>query len=300
MLGGTLAPAVLVAQIPDIAELAHSARLSALGGAGAGAMSREDGRSLNPALLAGGASFSAGAGLSDVETVDVRLLRAGLSWRFKTSAALALDVRQRRVEDLIDDPELASDPGLQVRDWAVRLTLASSALNDRLLLGLAAEAMRSTVFGTTGSGWSMNVGAAYSLARSLSLGASLIRMGPSYRWTTLLGDESRTNLGRSLIVGMSFRPLDRSWGTVRVIADYRAGLERAAGHSQHVGAEIGLADRVAFRTGVQQESATGTSTPRSLSAGVGVRLGRFYIDIAQDRIGRVMGQRTFIELSLRR
>jgi hypothetical protein len=160
--------------------------------------------------------------------------------------------------------------------------------------------MRSTVFGTTGSGWSMNVGAAYSVARSLSVGASLIRVGPSYRWTTLLGDESRTNLGRSLVVGLSFRPLHRTWGTVRVLADYRAGLERAAGRSQHIGAEIGLADRVAFRAGMQHESATGTSTPRSLSAGVGVRLGQFHIDIAQDRIGRVMGQRTFIELSLRR
>jgi hypothetical protein len=271
-----------------------------LGGAGVGAISREDGRSLNPGLLAGGAAFSVGAGLSDIETVDVRMLRAGLSWRFSNSTAFALDVRQRRVEDLIDDPELASDPGLQVRDWAVRLTLARSALNERLLLGLGAEAMRSTVFGTTGNGWSMNVGAAYSLARSLSLGASVIRLGPSYRWTTLLGDDSRTDLGRSLIVGMAFRPLHRPWGTVRLMADYRAGLERAAGHSRHVGAEIALADRIAFRAGMQRESATGTSTPRSLSAGVGVRLGQFYIDIAQDRIGRVMGQRTFIELSLRR
>ena len=300
LLGGAFTPAILTAQVPDIAELAHSARLSALGGAGAGMIDNEDGRSLNPALLAWGAKLTAGAGLSNIETVDVRLLRAGSSWKFSHSNAIAVDVRQRRVENLIDDPELASDPGLQVRDLAVRLTFARSSLRRRLVIGVSAEGMQSTVFGTTGRGWSMNAGAAYAAAPWLSMGAAVIRMGPSYRWTTALGEESHSSIGRSLVFGVLYRPFHRSWGTVGLLADYRAGLERAAGHSQHLGAEVTVADRVAFRAGMQQESATGTTTPRSLSGGIGVRLGRFHLDFAQDRIGRVMGQRTFIEVSMRR
>lgn len=300
VLGGALAPGTLVAQVPDIAELTHSARLSALGGAGAGMLDNEAGRSLNPALLAWGATLTAAAGLSNVETVDVRLLRAGSSWRFNRSTAIALDVRQRRVENLIDDPELASDPSLQVRDWAVRVTLARSGLRKRLVVGVSGEAMQSTVFGTKGTGWSMNAGAAYTAAPWLSMGTALLRMGPGYRWTTALGEESHSDIGRSLVFGVMARPFHRPWGALRVLADYRAGLERAAGNSQHLGAEIMLADRVAFRAGVQQENATGSETPRSLSAGIGVRLGSFHLDLAQDRIGRVMGQRTFIELSMRR
>ena len=300
LLGGALAPGVVAAQVPDIAELTHSARLSALGGAGAGMFDNEAGRSLNPALLAWGATLTAAAGLSNVESVDVRLLRAGSSWRFSRSSAVALDVRQRRVENLIDDPELASDPSLQVRDWAIRLTVARSAMRKRLVVGLSGEAMQSTVFGTKGTGWSMNAGAAFSAAPWLSMGAALLRMGPGYRWTTALGEESQSDLGRSLVFGVMTRPFHRSWGTLRVLADYRTGLEGVAGRSQHLGAEISLADRVAFRAGMQQERATGTATPRSLSAGIGVRLGSFHLDLAQDRIGRVMGQRTFVELSMRR
>lgn len=300
LLGSAVAAGVLSAQVPDIAELAHSARLSALGGAGVGMVDNEDGRSLNPALLAWGATLTAGAGLSNVETVDVRVLRAGSSWKFSRSSAVALDVRQRRVENLIDDPDLASDPGLQVRDWALRLTFARSALRKRLVVGVAGEAMQSTVFGTKGRGWSMSAGAAYTAAPWISIGSALIRMGPNYRWTSLLGEESHSDIGQSLVLGMLCRPFHRSWGTVRVLADYRAGLERAAGRSHHLGAEVTLADRVAFRAGMQQESATGTTTPRSLSAGIGIRLGWFHLDLAQDRIGRVMGQRTFIELSMRR
>ena len=300
MFGGALAPAALAAQVPDIAEFAHSARLSALGGAGAGMFDYEAARSLNPALLAWGAILTAAAGLSNVETVDVRLLRAGSSWRFSRSTALALDLRQRRVENLIDDPELASDPSLQVHDWAVRLTLARSEMSKRLVVGVSGEAMQSTVFGTKGTGWSMNAGAALSATPWLAMGAAFLRMGPGYRWTTALGDESHSAIGRSLVFGIMSRPFHRTWGTLRIVADYRAGLERAAGRSQHLGAEITLADRIAFRAGVQHERAPGLETPRSLSAGIGLRLGRFYLDLAQDRIGRVMGQRTFIELSMRR
>lgn len=300
LLGGALATSALRAQVPDIAELAHSARLSALGGAGAGMLDHEDGRSLNPALLAWGASLTVGAGLSNVQTVDVRMLRAGSSWKFSRSSAVALDLRHRRVENLIDDPELASDPGLQVRDWAARLTFARSVLRKRVVVGIAAEAMQSTVFGTKGQGWSMSAGAAYSVTPWVSFGSALIRMGPKYRWTTVLGDDSHSDIGRSLVVGVSLRPFHRRWGTVRIVGDHRAGLERAAGRSNHLGAEVTLADRIAFRAGMQDESVTGSTSPRSLSAGIGVRLGSFHLDLAQDRIGRVMGQRTFIELSMRR
>lgn len=294
-----LSPARVFAQVPDVALPQHSARLSALAGAGAGLTADADGRSLNPASLASDDRLLLSAGYSRAAVSDVVGVRIGAAASLGRWGSVALDARQRRVEKLIDDPDLAAEPGFRVSDLAIRLSYARRFARGRLSVGVAGEWLSSAVFATEGEGWDLHVGTTFQFSRDMTLGVAAARLGPAYRWTASGRGQQRSPLGRAVITGLRWRPLDRAAANIALVADGEFGLEGAADDAYRAGAELSVRQVLVLRGGYEAV-ATGNDWRRAPSAGLGLMLHSIRIDLARDRIGSEVGERTLVEVTLSR
>jgi hypothetical protein len=292
----------VAAQTSGATQTDHSARVAALGGAGTADVITADARSLNPALLAAAPELWVGAGYAQAAVIDVVGFRAGVAGRpVGRLGALSLDVRYREVRDLIDDPELADEPGLRVADWGARVGYATAFFDGRVMLGASAEQMRSVVFGTKGRGWDVNLGAAVRLAEPVSLGVALVHLGPSYRWTGLAGEQRRTPLGRAAIAGIRAAPIRHRYVALSLVVDGQLAADRRAGdRAVRAGGELRLARVLALRGGYEWVRTGAGARERRPAAGLGLALPRFRLDIARDRIGAEVGERTLLELTFSR
>ena len=276
----------------------QTARLSAMGGAGVAALDEVDARAINPALLAFAGRLAASVGLFRVAVVDIVGAGAGLAVPVGVMGAVGLDAGYRQLEDLIEDPELAAEPGLGVSDWSVRLAYAKGFLSDRLSLGAAVRHSSSTVLGTEGDGWDASVGAAARLSRTLAAGAAVTGLGPSYRWSTAAGERNRTPLGRALLAGARWTPAEHRHPAVTLLADVQLPLEEAADRALRAGAEVRVARVLALRAGYEAFRAAGTPWTRAPGAGIGIHFQRLRIDLARDRIGEPVGERTVVGVAI--
>jgi hypothetical protein len=280
----------------------HSARVAALGGAGAADVTTADGRSLNPALLAASPELWVGVGYVQAAVIDIVGFRAGVAGRpLRRLGALSVDARYREVRDLIDDPELADEPGLRVADWGVRVGYASAFLDGRLMVGATAEQLRSVVLGTEGRGWDINFGAAVRLAEPVSLGLAVVHLGPPYRWTGLAGEQRSTPLGRAAIGGIRAAPIRHKYLALSLVVDGQVAADRRTGErAVRAGGELRLARVLALRAGYEWVRIGAGSSERAPAAGLGLSLPKLRLDIARDRIGAEVGERTLLELTFSR
>lgn len=284
----------LPAQAVDFADVPPGAREAALGRATVALIGHGDGRGANPALLAQSGRATAVAGYASSEVTDVADSRLGASLEYARFGAFAIDVRYREVRNLIDDPELASDPGLTVSDWAVRTTYAL-LVGKRVAAGVSVERLASTIFGTKGSGVSFSVGAVAPITKRLAIGASAAQLGKPYRWRDVQGSETRSPLGQALVAGLSLEAFTSEWLSATVVGDLERGLGRRSAVSiSRAGAEVQIAKVLFLRAGInRRHGANPTVRP---SGGVGLRVGKIEIDLAKDNIGAEIGERTLIDV----
>jgi hypothetical protein len=289
----------LFAQSPDVARIPPDARTASMGGATAALAGNDEGRSVNPALMASARGLSVVAGYANAEMTDVAETRLGATIGRSRFGTLAIDVRHREVNDLIDDPQLASEPGLTVSDWAVRSTYALN-IGKRLGLGVSAERMNSVIFGTRGAGWTYAAGAVLPLTRRFSVGTSVVRLGSPYQWTDVQGTKSSSPLGRAVVAGIALQPAESSWMSAAIVADVERGLESNSPRNVWcAGAEIRIAKALSLRGGFSR-AREGGITSSYPSGGLGLAIGVVDVGLARDRIGAEVGQRTIVEARIRR
>lgn len=283
------------AQSPDVLASVTPARLAAMGMTGVAGLD-VSGRAVNPALLVAAERLSGDVGLARTPNTDLSTLSAGVAFRLGEVASVALDARQRRVEHLVDDPDLQRDPGLTVQDMAARLTAARRFAHGRLAVGAAAEYASSRVFATTGSGWNADVGATFRVVRRLTVAATASRVGRQYRWRSMDGAEWQSALGRTLAVGTSVVVLDARALRVVANADEYLPLEPSGSRGLRVGGEMLLRRLIALRAGYSP--AVGIRDAPGTSAGFGLAARRLKVDVARDHLGSALGERTLIGLTI--
>jgi hypothetical protein len=288
----------LRAQAPAVIEEYSTAHNAALGGAGIAVQSQADGRFLNPALLAGVAPLAFSTGVYRVAVIDVVEVRAGVIASFAKWGDVSIDIRSHRVEKLLEDSTLAADPAFRVEDFGVRVGYALHHRGRCCLVGIAAERVSSMVFGTTGAGWNIAVGAALSMSRRLSLGFAAVRLGPDYRWVDGLGERTRSSLGRAAVMGLSLdQPLGR-WmhGTARL--DVETPLQQGAPSAVRTGVSLTLASLLGLHAGMERTRVHGSQQESTFGGGASLVFGGATVDVARDHIGAAVGERTLLGLTL--
>jgi hypothetical protein len=289
----------LIAQSAPAAEPAHPARLVALAGAGAALVGEQAGRSLNPSLLSVGSRLGLAVGYAKVNVSDVVSMRAGAHLQLGHAGTISVDGRVRRVENIIDDPELAGEPGLAVGDRALRLSYARTFFHQRFGIGAALEHMSSEVFGTTGRGWAFSVGGILQLTPNLALGSALARLGREYEWTTLSGDHTYSPLGTGAVFGLRYTAAQSRTIAATMVVDAEVPLEVSAERGTRIGVEVSLYRALSLRVGyAAMRSARQAASDRYAAAGIGLTLRRARFDLARDRIGREIGERTTVQLTI--
>lgn len=288
------------AQTPDILRERPTARVAALGGAGIAAIGLLDARSINPALLASDVSASFSLGFFKTSATDVTGARVGVTGGFRRLGNVSLDMRRRQIENLLEDPVLAEDPNLKVSDWGIQLGYARKWLGGRFQLGAIWETLSSRVFGTTGNGWTVDVGAAAAVTSEVSVGITVARLGPKYEWRDALGGGMQSPQGRTFTSGLRWSiGRERRLG-LQVAGDVVRALEQTGEQGLRVGGEVSLLQRIFLRAGYAEMREAGETRHRNSAAGLGLRLRNIRIDIARDRLGSVVGERTLVDFTVRR
>lgn len=300
-LGGALCVGVVGAaagQTPDILRERPVASVAALGGAAVAAVGLFDARSINPSLLAGNVNVSFSGGFYREEATDVSGARGGLTGSFGHVGIFSVDVRRRQVENLLEDSVLAGDPNLEVSDWGIRVGYARGFAGNRLRVGATWEGLSSRVFGTTGGGWTLDIGAAAVLTSRASVGIAVARLGPEYKWRDALGGTMYSPQGRTITGGVRWSAGTGRRVSMQLGGDVVRALETAAEPGVRFGAEVTLLQRVSLRGGHARMGGRGGT--RTSAAGLGIKLGNARIDVARDRLGSVVGERTLLDFSLER
>lgn len=286
------------AQVPDFVQLSPGARGAALGNATAGLLNYTEGRGANPAVL--GAlkkpTFRVGVSRTDVSDLDEARVGIGISMGY--IGASAIDVRFRRVTDLIDDPDLAAESGLTVADWGASITHAIR-VSPKVSFGAGAEKLSSIVFGTRGAGWSFSAGTGIRLSKRIAFGASLVRLGSDYKWRDEFNARSSSPLGRAALVGTSIQPFAGDRVATTILAEGEQGLDRRLYQQAfRLGSELTLGKIVFLRAGLECRREDHTMT-RYPAGGIGLIFRGVQLDLARDRLGAEVGERTLIDMTLR-
>jgi len=288
------------AQVPDVLRERPTAYVAAFGGAGAGAIGLLDARWINPALLAADVPATFEVGLFKSTVTDITGARLGVSGRLRRFGRFSLDVRRRQIDDLLDDSTLAATPGLEVSDWGLQLGYARGLMGGRLHIGASWETLSSRVFGTTGGGWTADVGAAAEITSNVSIGITLAHLGPRYAWRDALGGDSYSPQGRTIVGGVRWSFGQARRVGVQVAGDVVRAVEAAAEEGMRIGGEVMLLRHVALRGGYARMQDANDSARGMASAGLGLRIRNVRIDIARDRLGSVVGERTLVDFSIHR
>lgn len=288
------------AQAPEILQERPTAYVAALGGAGIGAVGLLEARSINPALLAGAIPTNFSVGVFKTSVTDVSGVRGGIIGALRGLGHLSLDVRRRQIDDLVEDSVLAGDPNLKVFDWGVRLGYARQLMGGRLRLGASWEGLSSRVFGTTGTGWTLDVGAAAVMSSNVSIGITAARLGPKYAWRDALGVSTHSPQGRTMATGVRWSFRQKRAVGVQVAGDIIRALESDAEQGVRIGGEITLMRHVSLRGGYARLRDTYGSASGSSAAGIGLQLRKIRLDIGRDRLGSVVGERTLLDLTIER
>jgi hypothetical protein len=285
------------AQAPDILRERPTAHVAALGGAGVAAIGLLDARSVNPALLAIDVPTTFSVGAFKTTATDVTGIRAGVTGALRGIGYLSLDVRRRQIEDLVEDSVLAGDPDLKVFDWGIQFGYARELMGGRLQVGASWEGLSSRVFGTTGVGWTLDLGAAAVISSNTSIGITAARLGPKYAWRDALGGSSHSSQGRTITAGVRWSLWQKRRIGVLVAGDVVRALEPVGDQGVRLGGEITLLRHLSLRGGYAQMRDAGNGVS---SAGLGLTLRNIRIDIGRDRLGSVVGERTLLDFKIER
>lgn len=290
-------PRAAAAQTPDILRERPTAHVAALGGAGVGAVGILDARAINPSLLVSGIPTTLSVGAFKTTVTDVSGVRLGVTKNIHALGNVSVDIRRRQIDDLLEDSVLAADPNLKVSDWGFQLGYARGLMGGRIQVGASWEGLSSRVFGTTGSGWTVDFGAAAVITSNLSVGIAAARLGPRYAWRDAFGDGARSPQGRTITSGLRLALGQTRRVGVQVVGDVVRALESAGEQGVQVGGEITLLRRVSLRGGYANMRGADDGIS---SAGLGLRLRNIRIDIARDRLGSIVGERTLLDFRIER
>jgi hypothetical protein len=184
----------------------------------------------------------------------------GLSFTFNTAGEI-----ERRV-----NPTQQPLGTFDAHDMAVGLSYAR-LLGQRLHLGGSFKILYEKIHLDDGWGWGLDAGLLYQPPlEDLTVGASVLSLGPQMKLR-----QEKFDLPTAYKFGMSYHPalLSFQGGDVLLAADLSKPVDNRL--RIHWGAELRLRDLLALRTGYQMGY-----DEKGVSAGLGLKQGRFRIDYA--------------------
>jgi hypothetical protein len=285
---GPLAP-VIVAQVPTALDFPVGASAVAMGSAGAARWGEPGAVALNPALAATVAVPVAEVSFFEARRVDQQGFGGLVAFKGPLKAGFLVDLRQKGVNDLIDDPSV-DERGLRVGDTAVGITVAYLLAGGRLAIGIGGRAAWSTVLATHGRAAFLDLGAAARPHPIVALGVALQRLGPRFHWSDPDGRAFSTGLATALRFGTALGPLASGPVSVTVATDLETGSS-LGGTELGLGVELSVGEAARLRAGLARLAAA----PPIWTAGLGLSFKTLGLDLAYESV-EVVGPRLHFAL----
>lgn len=292
----SLLPMTAVAQESATPERVLSASASGVAGGAAALLSFDHWRT-NPASIGGGRQMQLAITVARRPSADVAETAVAAAIPVFGHSVIAFDLHQRRVQDVVEDPELAADERMVVQDWAVAAGW-TSRIAQAVSIGASIEFSSATVLGTQGSGSQGAVGIVAELPRGFNAGLTVGGLGSLYSWSTMTNERFSSKLERYVQLGAAWaQPLHRT--VVAFVGDVRTAPAGSTIRWWRVGSELTLGEHVALRGGVAMDRQFGGR--RTLpAAGLSLNFSRLRLAIAQEQIGHPVAERISVDIGIRR